>query len=244
MKSLLAICLAVGFAAIVRADSGNATARGAAILQQVLAHRPTKDFSLKAWLFITRDEVRPLEILVKNTAAETRTIYRGKDLDLLVVQPRAAAPRFYLRGVGELRGAKQMDGVWGSHIAYYDLGFGFLHWPNPKWVAEDETRGRKCDVVEVSAAGEPYQRVKMWIDREYRAVLRAEMYNADDQLVKRYMLTSILRVGDIYVPRGMDFDFVPADQALPSQERSRLEIYQGQYDAQLPTEWFAEQRFP
>jgi len=231
------------FAVVAHADVGDAPEQASAIIRQVLDNRAAKDFSLKARLFITRDEVRPLEILVRNTVDETRTIYRGEGLELLVVQPRAAAPRSYRRGLGELTGAKRMERVWNSSIACYDLGFGFLHWPKPKWVEEARTRGRTCDVIEVRAEGEPYLRVKMWIDREYRAVLRAEAYDADEAPVKRYMLTSVLRVGEMYVPRGMEFFHVPPGQALPAQERSRLEIYQGQYDARLPAEWFAEQNF-
>lgn len=236
----LVVLLVLVFGVPARGDSNPTVDRAAAIIDQVQAQRATGDFSLKARLFVTRDEVQPVTILVKNTAAETRAIYRGADWELLVIQPRATAPRFFLKGVGELTGDQRQGRIAGSAIAYADLGFGFLSWPDPTWLEEARIRGRNCDVIEVRSGDQQSARVKMWVDREYRAVLRAEMFDAEGMLVKRYALGSVLRVGEMYVPRGMEFHFVPPGQALPSQERSRLEIYQGEYDTQLPAAWFAE----
>ncbi len=208
-----------------------------ALLERAAATRALKDFSLKARLFVTRDQTVLLDVLVKNTATETRTIYRAGTNAALIVQPVAGAPRYFLRG------AKTTDRVLGSEFTYYDLGVPFLRWLNPKLVSEDRVRGRDCHVVEVRADGQPYARAKIWIDREYFALLRAEAFDVDDGMVKRFAVTSFKRIGEVWIPRAIEVATLAPHQALPSEEKSRLEIYDGNYDARLPAEWFTEERF-
>lgn len=214
------------------------TNSASAIVERMLARRPDRDLSLRARLTVDRNPPVPVEVLMQHRPEETRTIYRGEGKELLVVQPLAAEPRFYLKGTGELVGDKRLDKWLGSHFTYYDLGLPFLRWPKRKLVGEDLTRGRDCWMIECAASNQPYASVKMWIDQEYNALLRAEARNADGDVVRRFAITSFKKVGAVWIPRGIDAAFVPPGQALPAQERSRLEIYEGNYDAKLPVEWF------
>ena len=83
--ALAVLPLMLPIAARARAAETNITAE--AILARVWANRSLKDFSLKARLFVTREKIVPVEILVKNTPDEARTIYRAGKTQLLVVQP-------------------------------------------------------------------------------------------------------------------------------------------------------------
>ena len=214
------------------------------ILQRVWANRARKDFSLKARLFVDREKFVPVDVLIKNLTDEVRTIYRGEKMELLVVQSQQNLPHYYLAGAGELTSTKQrMERLLGSWVSYYDLGMSFLYWPDPKYIGEDRTRGQDCYLVEVKSDTEPYRRVKLWIQQEYFALLRAEAFDVDENSVKRISISSFKRIGDVWVPRGIDFAFVPAGQVLPSTERSRLEIYEGNYDARLPLSQFEPARF-
>jgi len=215
-----------------------------AILQRLWANRAQKDFLLKARLFADRSNVQPVELLVKNLPQEIRTIYRSENTQLLVVQSQQQPPRFYLAGIGELTTVKQRMERWpGSWISYYDLGLPFLYWPKPKYLGEDRMRGQDCYLLEARSDTEPYRRVKLWIHTQYFALLKAEAFDADENPVKRITITSFKRIGEVWVPRGMDFVFVPPGQALPASERSRLEIYEGNYDARLPLSDFEPSRF-
>jgi hypothetical protein len=209
-----------------------------AIIEKMLARRPDRDLSLRARLTVDRNPPVPVEVLMQHRPDETRTIYRGAGKELLVVQPLAAAPRFYLKGTGELVGDQRLERWLGSHFTCYDLGLPFLRWPKRKLAGEDLLRGRDCWLIECAASNQPYASVKLWIDQEYCALLRAEARNADGDVVRRFMITSFKKVGAVWIPRGLDAAFVPPGQALPAQERSRLEIYEGNYDAKLPADWF------
>jgi Outer membrane lipoprotein-sorting protein len=210
------------------------------ILEKMLANRPVRDFSLKARLFVGQEDPVMVEILVKNTATDTRTIYRAAQTQALVIQPVKGEPSFYLKGVGELVGAKRTEKLLGSEFAYYDLALPFLRWPNPKLLdADARVRGRDCFAVEIAAEGEPYARVTIWIDKEYYALLRAEAFDKDGNLVRRFAVTSFKKIGDAWVPRGLEAAILPPGQSLPNQQKSRLEVYEGDYGTQLPAEWFA-----
>jgi hypothetical protein len=236
MRFLMISLLAAG---VAQAQT-NVNAR--ALLSRVTANRATKDFSLKARLFVSRDRTVPVEILVKNTPTETRTVYRAGTNEFLVVQPLQGPARFYLAGAGELTGARRMERLLGSQFSYYDLGLSYLRWADPKVVGEDRMRGQDCYILEVKATGEPYAKVKLWIHKEFPALLRTEAFNEDEMPVKRLFITSFKRLGELWIPRGIEAATV-LPGALPSEEKSRLEVYEGDYDKQLPAERFAEERF-
>lgn len=243
MRIYLIVALAVALPRMMYADSAPTNQTAQAILDRVLSNRPQKDFSLKARLFVGGADPVPVEIFVKNTAGETRTLYRGGQTEALVVQPLHGEPKFYLRGAGELTGNRRTEKLLGSNFTYYDLGLTFLHWPTMKLLDEDRVRGRDCFAIEAKADGEPYTRVKVWIDKEYYALLRAEAFDTNDNLTRRFAVTSFKKIGDVWIPRGLEASRVPAAQSLPSEEKSRLEVYEGNYDTQLPTERFATERF-
>ena len=220
------------------ADSGDEFATGKALLARVIANRPAHDLVLQARLFESRDQPVPLEVRIKNFPAETRTIYRLAHTELLVIQPQAGAPRFFLRGTGELHGAARLANLGESLVAYYDLGLGYLHWPVVSKVTEQQYRGRRCDVVETATDGEPFKRARIVIDKEYAALLRAELVDQNDNVARRLAVTSFRKVDTVWIPRGIEVAFVPGGQSLPAQEKSRIEIYDGNFSAQLPAEEF------
>ena len=213
------------------------------VIEHMLAHRAQQDFSLQARLEVTRDQTTNLTLLVHNTPTETRTIFRAGTTELLIVQPVTGTPRWFLRGAGELTGAQRMGKLLGSEFTFYDLGMPFLRWPDAKLTGSARARGLDCFVLEMTATNQPYGRVKLWVDQKYFALLRVEAYDPNEGLVRRMAITSFKRLGELWLPRGIEMAFVPPHQALPAEEKSRLEIYAGDYAAQLPADWFATDKF-
>ena len=120
-----------------------------------------------------------------------------------------------------------------------------MHWTDLKFIGDDRVRGRDCYKLEAKAGGTntPYAMVKLWIDKTYFGLVRAEGYDADGALVKRLAVTSLKKIGDIWIPRGIEAARVPVGQAMPAEVRSRLEIYDGDYNAKLPADLFSEEKF-
>jgi hypothetical protein len=214
------------------------------IIQRIWEHRVQKDFLLKARLFEKREDAVSVDILIKNLPDEVRTIYRTGGTELLVIQSEHKLPRYYLAGTGELKGKQREARFANGWLSYYDLGMPFLYWPNMKATGWDRTRGQECWALEATADGEPYHHVKIWIHSEYYALLRVDAFDVDNAPVKRISIGSFRRLaGDVWIPRSIDFAFIPAGQALPASEKSRLEIYEGNYDARLPLDMFQPERF-
>ena len=216
-----------------------------AIIERAMANRPRQDLALKARLFVTRDEKVPVEIFIRNTPTETRTIYRGGKTDLLVVQPVHGEASLYLCGVGRLDSDRQRENLLGSQFSLIDVGFPFLHWEDLKLREPERVRSRDCYVIEAKpgTTNAPYAMVKLWIDQTYFGLLRAEGFDADGRLVKRFAVTSLRQVGDVWIPRGIEVARLPVGQVMPSEDRSRLEIYDGNNNAKLPVDWFSEEKF-
>ncbi len=229
--------------AVVHAEDAPPLLDATVVIQRMLAHRAQQDFSLQARLDISRDKSTNLTMLVRNTPNETRTLFKAGTSELLIVQPVTGMPRWFLRGSGELTGARLMEKWLGSEFTFYDLGMPFLRWPDAKLTGEARARGQDCLLLELTATNQPYGRVKLWIEQRYFALLRAEVFDPNEALVRRLAITSFKRLGEVWIPRGIEMSSIPPNQALPAEEKSRLEFYTGDYAAKLPPEWFAEGKF-
>lgn len=214
------------------------------IVERVLKNRPTKDIVMTGRLFATRrGEPTAFEILVNASATELRTIIRAGSSEWLMIQPDTGAVRWYRKGAGELTGDQRLERILDSHFTVYDLAAPYLRWPNIAYLQEDRLKGANCHKIEARADNQPYRRVQLWIDQGSDALLRAEAYDAEDRMIKRFWVTSVRKLGDMWVPRGMDIAWRPPHQSLPSEERSRIELDDGKFDAQLPDEMFDETKF-
>jgi hypothetical protein len=214
------------------------------IIERVLKNRPTKDIVLTGRLYATRrGEPTTFEILASVGKDEMRTIVRAGSSEWLMIQPVAGAARWYQKGTGELTGARRLERILNSHFTVYDLAVPYLRWPQIAYLKEDRLKGANCHVLEVRADNEPYRRVQLWVDKDSDALLRAEAYDGDDRMIKRFWITSVRKLGETWVPRGMDIAWRPPHQSMPSEERSRIEMDDGKFDARLPAEMFDEKNF-
>jgi hypothetical protein len=243
MKYILLFCAAWLLPVAARSAPVTTNLTAETILARVWSNRPMRELSLKARLAVTRDQLVNVQAFIKNTPDEMRAIYRSDAAELLVVQPQTGNARFYLQGTGELTGDQLLGKFLGSQFSYYDLGTAFLHWPATKLIGENSVRGQKCLVIECTATNQPYARVKAFIHKEYAGLLRAEAYDAESNLVKRVSITSFKRIGDLWIPHGIEIGWRPPGQSLPAEEKSRLEFFEGDYNAKLPEDLFLADRF-
>lgn len=214
------------------------------ILKRTRENRPVKNVILKGNLYPDRraDPVA-VELWVQANETDWRTIIRAGESEWLVIQPRDGAPRWFQKGAGELTGDQRLKPILKSQFTPYDLALPYLHWTEATYLGSERMKGRGCHLIEVRKADAPYPRVKVWIDQEMNGLLRAEAYDADGALVKRFWVASFRKLGDAWVPRGMEIAWRPPGQTLPSEQRSRIEVTDGKYDAELDPKLFDEQAF-
>ncbi len=225
-------------------ESSEAGSDATAILSEVVRNRPRQNAILKGRLYPTRraDPVA-VELLIKAEEQGTRTILRSGSLEWLIIQPDEGPVRWYKKGTGLLTVEQQTEPILGSQFSPYDMAAPYLRWGQSKLMGMERIKGRDCHLIEARSAEGPYRRVRLWVDRQQVGLLRAEAFNADDNLVKRFWVTSFMRLGEDWAPRGLEIAWRPAGQALPSEERSRMDLDDGRSGVVLDDALFDEKRF-
>jgi len=238
IRALVVLILAINNLPITAGGLDPVDEKARQIIDRVIANRPKNDISFNARLRLSPDKWEQVKILVKAEADQTLTIYRTESTSLLVTQSGEKGVKLYLKGVGELTNENRAQPFDQSQFHYYDLATTFLYWVNPRFSGTERIRGRDCYLIENTAIGEPYARVKMWIDQEYFALLRTEAWDKQGRLIKRFGVTSFKKIGEIWIPKTIEIVADLEGQGLNKQKKSRLDIYEGEYDIILPIAWF------
>lgn len=245
-RTIRNIAAVLVFASLFRgADAFAGDAPDAAgIMRQVLANRPALSLWLEAELTVQRRTADryDLHIFLNGDPSRLRTVYR-------VTDPEEAAGTTVLMIEGgdtwlceknkpeprKLTPAERAAPFLGGDFGYEDLELAFLRWPNQKFVRESRRLGFDCWVIEgTPAAGTPsqYQRVLMWVDKKYMAVVIAEAYDAKNKLLKNFEVRSVRKLDD----KG---HYIVGQIALENvQKKSRTvlrirEDHKGQFDPAL-----------
>jgi hypothetical protein len=97
-------------------------------------------------------------------------------------------------------GVEKTKAVAGTDLAYEDLGIDFLRWPDPQPKGEDNVMMLDCWVYEVVPPVESnYAKVRYWISKGYKAMIRADGLNRQGQAIKRFTFNSVIEAEDTVV---------------------------------------------
>jgi len=97
-------------------------------------------------------------------------------------------------------GAEKTKAVAGTDLAFEDLGIDFLRWPDPQPKGEDNVMMLDCWVYEVVPPVESnYAKVRYWISKGYKAMIRADGLNSQGQAIKRFTFNSVIEAEDTVV---------------------------------------------
>jgi len=93
-------------------------------------------------------------------------------------------------------GSKLQETVRGTDITYEDLSLRFIYWKNAKLSGEQRVRAITCSVVDVQPASRntAYSTVRLWIAKDRGALIKAEGFDWQGKLVKRFEIISSQRV--------------------------------------------------
>ena len=82
--------------------------------------------------------------------------------------------------------------ILGTDLAYEDLALRFVYWPRATLLGEEKVKLRDARKLRVDAPNRrtEYSSVNLWVDKESGALLRAEAYNWDGKMVKRFEVVS------------------------------------------------------
>jgi hypothetical protein len=95
-----------------------------------------------------------------------------------------------------LSGPKLQQTVRGTDITYEDLSLRFIYWKNAKLNGEQRVRAITCSVVDVQPASRntAYSTVRLWVAKDRGALIKAEGFDWQGRLVKRFEIISAQQV--------------------------------------------------
>ena len=91
-----------------------------------------------------------------------------------------------------LSGSKLSAPVRGTDVTYEDLSLRFIYWKNAKFEGEQRARAITCSIVLVqpSSRNTDYSAVRLWIAKDRGAMIKAEGFNWQGKVVKRFEVIS------------------------------------------------------
>ncbi|MDR1305183.1 MAG: outer membrane lipoprotein-sorting protein [Verrucomicrobiales bacterium] len=196
-----------------------------------------QDFKLDGFLHITTAKGKDLYHAVTMRTRDRLMVFEFNDHALQirvifmpngsVIQRRKSADRDWELVAGKDRLARILD----SDIAYEDLALDFFRWSTVKPVGTDSILTLPAWCYESTPPiASNYAKIRFWISSEYLAVLRADAYNADRQVVKRVEVNGVMKIEDTYTIKEMMVSTMMPGRDL-SQSRTYIELRKGQKGA-------------
>ncbi len=142
----------------------------------------------------------------------------GEDLEqLTIIRPSAGPCSWHYAKGYPLSAAPLPDPrltLQGTDLTWSDLSLSFLWWRGTRLTGTEKVLDRDCLVIEAPApAGEqtPYALVRLWIDRQYLMLLRADGCGPDGIPIRRIAVKSIKKMGDDWMVKDLDVTRLPSD---------------------------------
>jgi Outer membrane lipoprotein-sorting protein len=91
-----------------------------------------------------------------------------------------------------LSGARLSDSVRGTDVTYEDLSLRFIYWKNAKYEGEQRVRSITCSMIlaQPTTRNSNYSAVRLWIAKDRGALIKAEGFNWQGKVVKRFEVIS------------------------------------------------------
>ena len=116
-------------------------------------------------------------------------------------------------GKQTLAGSKLQEPVRGTDITYEDLSLRFIYWKNAKPNGEQRVRAITCSIVDVQppSRNSAYSTVRLWIAKDRGALIKAEGFDWQGKLVKRFEVISGQRVEEKTIFKQIRIERISAD---------------------------------
>jgi Outer membrane lipoprotein-sorting protein len=91
-----------------------------------------------------------------------------------------------------LSGSRLQEPVRGTDVTYEDLSLRFIYWKNAKLNGEQRVRAITCSIVDVQppSRNTAYSTVRLWIAKDRGALIKAEGFDWQAKLIKRFEIIS------------------------------------------------------
>ncbi len=206
------------------------------VLRQVVARLPREALQISGKLRADPRDGKParqcqVQLHLEYGATPPQVRYTimdafGEDLEQLTIfrPDKGAVSWHYARGypLAEAALDDPRRPIQGTDLTWSDLSLSFLWWRGARLTGTESVLGRSCLVIEAPApAGEPtpYASARLWIDRKYQVLLRADGLDKSGQAIRRIEVKSIKQINEEYMVNDLNVT------SYPSRLRTSLQIH-------------------
>lgn len=109
-----------------------------------------------------------------------------------------------------------------TDISYEDLSLRFLYWPNAALIGEESVLTQRCWRLQLQPASRndsQYSRVDLWVEKKSGTLLRADSYDWNSEIAKRFEVRKVQQIDGLWVLKQMKI------QELSAAGRDRTPTY-------------------
>jgi hypothetical protein len=141
-------------------------------------------------------EAIPFQLRLKGSEIDYQFTNPTETIKLQLTDSGSILSREDAAGRQNLSGSKLQEFVRGTDITYEDLSLRFIYWRNAKLTGEQRVRAITCSIVDVqpSSRNTAYSTVRLWVAKDRGALIKAEGFDWQGKLVKRFEIISGQRV--------------------------------------------------
>ena len=138
----------------------------------------------------------PLQLQLKGSEIDYQFSNPPETLKLQLTDSGSILSGADAAGRQDLSGSKLQEPVRGTDITYEDLSLRFIYWKNAKLNGEQRVRAITCSIVDVQppSRNTAYSTVRLWIAKDRGALIKAEGFDWQGKLAKRFEIISGQRV--------------------------------------------------
>jgi hypothetical protein len=155
----------------------------------------------------------PLQLQLKGSEIDYQFSNPPETLKLQLTDSGSILSDEDAAGRQTLAGSKLQEPVRGTDITYEDLSLRFIYWKNAKLDGEQRVRAITCSIVDVqpSSRNSAYGTVRLWIAKDRGALIKAEGFDWQGKLVKRFEVISGQRVEEKTIFKQIRIERISAD---------------------------------
>ena len=129
----------------------------------------------------------------------------------------------------ELPPQKWRNSILQTDATYEELAFDFLTWPKFKEIGTDSFKTISTYVLDAFPETRltSYAKVRLWISQQHYVVVRADVYNAEGEIVKRLEVNGVQNIGSVWFLKELQISTRMKDRDL-AKSRTYLEIQKAQ----------------
>ena len=125
----------------------------------------------------------------------------------------------------------------GISLSYFDLLVPYFYWREYEYMGPDQVKARPTQDFKLynPDTASDMASVRLYLDDEFKAILKAEYLDADSEPLKTMELVSFKKTGGTYIPKTLDYR-----ENIEKGNKTRIDIIAAATDVELPAELFSK----